>query len=1237
MRRLRLVLLGLLAFILAVFGVGWALLHTQALWSWSGRQLVGFAQDRLYPELTVKKVRGYPFTGITFEDITLTSPQGEVITARRLELRFSLWSIVKLEPVIGRLAVYEPRIHVWREADGSLNLSHILRKRPPPPFRAIDLPEIIVQGGEATFREGDRLIRYPGFDFRCALLVLHPKRPEQAVFVRRALLTINTPRGPFTLRTRLAYQQQKLNLLTAEIYAASHLIAVLGGTARFSGEPAAALSGEFKLLSRETIQALWPEWPSAWTIAGKFMMEAARNEVKVAANGQLNSAAFLLSGRLQKAARWRYEAEMALAELSPDLIAPLSAPLAARLKGLNPISCQIYAQGSGFSWPPPSFKWRVTASPFEYGRTRVRHLELTAQGEGHEQSLHGLINGNFGQLSLDAKGPLLSQSQGTVKVAAADRKPFFLGIDTSEDTLLAGGFTGKFDLPAGLALDCLKAVGEFKGSGRWGDITPLECQGTVAWEQPGLLIPQASLKIGDLKADLKGSLTRERVEIQGEGKLPPGGVMPLPRPLSGQISLAFDIKGSWEKPDIRLEGEGQNLTWRDYHIRSARLQAAGKGWLPAAGHCDLTAQHIKGHSWDIPQASITCQGDNNRWRFHVKTPSAAGPPLGEVAGSADFSQRPVLVSVEEAAFQARGVAIKNTSPVKVALAPGVILEPTFFTVNQGSIEAEGRLQEAGVAGRLVFRQVPAEIFPFQPFPLKGLLEGQIRLSGTPQSPVIQGQFEAGPGGVSEFSFNTLETSFRYQDALLSFTGLLAKKTGGPRLHWEGALPLSISLMPLSWHWREAEAHVLVKGENADLAILTAFTPELQEAEGPLDLSAEWRGPVGQPQLTGHIRWGAGAICLRRAGAAYRLLPGAISLRGNTLIIPELALQSEGEGGARLSGEMTFKGFAPDRLNIKGALHDFKALERAGSEASASGQFSLTGPWKGALLKGNINLTRASFSPSFFQAGEHEDIIMVQEATSRQAPAAPAAKNGKPAVYRNLAMEVKVASPEGAWVRSKRLKVKVAGSLKLAKARGDDELYAQGLLQVKEGTVEVHGREFKVTQGEVHLPGVPDADVTATMRGVTKVSDVTLILDIHGPVKRPEVELSSEPSLPPADVLSYLVFSRPAQTLTQQQFRSMGEQMVGILGGFTAKKLKDILGKDFPLVGDVFVQGSEESMGVAKPLTKDLTVSFERKTEPLARDDTNQVRMDYRLNRYLKLESQLGRRNSGADVFFNVDF
>jgi translocation and assembly module TamB len=1235
MRRLRFILLGLLAFILVILSAGWLLLHTKVLWTWSGHQLVAFAQDRLYPELTVKEVRGHPFTGITFEGITLTSPQGEVITAKRLDFRFSLWSFVKLEPVIGRLAIYEPKINLWRHPDGSLNLSHILRKRPPPPFRSLDFPEILVEGGEVTFREGGQISRYPRFDFRCTLLVLHPKRPEQAVFVRRAMLSADTAHGRFSIRTRLAYHRQELNLLTLEVYEEFQPIALLGGKAQFSEEPSVLLSGEFKSFSGGTIRGFLPWWPTPWNIAGKFSLEASRADVKVSTAGQLNGTPFLFKGRLEKEADWRYELDLGMAGLNPELVAPLSAPLAEKLKGITPFSTRLQATGSGLSWPPASCEWRLTASPFKYHQADVQHLEITLSGGGGEQTLKSLIIGNFGRLAVDAQGPLLSHTQGRVKATAVNLQPRLLGLEVPSETLLNGTFAGSVALPDSLALDRVKAAGELKASGRLGSFSPLEWQSSIAWEQPNLQISQASLRVGDLTAELKGALKGESLDFQGQGKLPPEGALPWPAPLSGQLSVAFTARGSWRAPDLTLEAQGQNLSWRGYRVRSARLKAAAQGWFPSAGHLDLQAAGIRTGSWVVSQALVTCQGSENRWRFHLKAPSSSGPKA-ELLGLVDLSQRPLLLKLEQAHFKFGNIAIRNAAQVTMSFLPGLRVEPATFMINEGKVTLAGRLQESEVTGRLEVQEVPAEIFHLPGFDLKGLLRGQVTLAGSPKSPIIQGQLRSGPVQVSEFAFNTLEASLNYQDSLFTFTGVLAEKAaGGPRLRWDGKLPLRFSFQPFQWTWGDTDFHVLVKGENTHLAMLTAFTEELQEAEGSMDLTAEWRGTISRPQLTGHIRWGPGSIRLRQAGMPYRLHPGMIRLQGDTLTIPELVLESQGT--ARLSGKVTLEGFSPERVEARAALNDFKALSRSGSEAFASGTATLSGPWQGALLKGNIVLNQGSFRTTFFQTGEHDDIVLVREAKSQKPHNVKEVKGRKPAFYRNLTMDVQLASPEGVWVRNKRLMVKLAGSLKLKKTPADDELFAKGLLQIKEGAVDVQGREFKVTRGEVHLPGTPGAAVTATMRAVSKVSDITLVLDIHGPVNRPEVELTSIPPLPPADVLAYLVFSRPAQALTQQQFRSMGEQAVGILGGFTAKKLRDFLGKDFPLVGDVYVQGGKESVGVAKPLTKDITVSFERKTEPLARDDTNQVRMDYRLNRYFKVESQFGRRNSGADVLFNVDF
>jgi len=1235
MRCLGLILLGLLACLLILLAVGGLLLHTEALWNWSGRQLVAFAQDRLYPTLTVKEVRGHPFLGITFEGITLTAPEGEVLTARRVELRFSLWSLVRLEPVIGRLAIYQPQVHCWRGPDGSLNLAHLLKKRPPPPFHSIDLRDIIIAEGRVTFREGDRIRQCPRFDFRTTILVVHPKRPEQAIFVRRALLTADTDPGRVSIKTRLAYQRQELNLLTLEVYDESGLIALLGGKARLSDEPSGFLSGEFKL-SADSLRRLLPTWPKAWNVAGKFSLEGTLKDIKIISGGELNGSSFLLDGHLEKAADWRYELDLKLAALKPDLLASLSAPLAERLQGLSPISVRLQAKGAGFSWPPATLGCRLSASPFTFHQAEIRQLEATLRSEAGEQNLLGLVRGNLGQLEVEARGPLLSRRQGAVKISARNLKPRLLGLAAAPpEALINGAFTGSLALPGRAAWEDLKVAGELKVSGQWDRFTPLDWQCRLAWEKPQLQIAKATVKAKDLAAELAGTVKGENLNFQGHAKLPPKGVLPGPLTLSGQLSASFAVKGSWRAPDIALEAQGQNFSWQDYRIRSARLKAAAQGWPPHAGRLDLQATELRAYSWVLPQLLVTCGGSDRRWQFHFKVSDQSGPKA-ELRGLADLRRRPGQLTLEHTEARVADISIRNAAPIKVSFLPDLVIEPAVFKVKEGKVTLAGRLHGSQVSGRLDFQGIPAEAIPLPGIPpLKGLLQGQATLSGSPPNPRIQGQLQLGIGQISGFSFNALKTAFAYHDASFTFNGFLSETEGGPRFRWEGKLPLHFSLAPFRWSWGKGDLYVLVKGEKAHLGLLTALSPELEEAEGDLDLSAEWRGTVSQPRLAGHLRWGPGSIRLRHAGIFYRLHPGMVQLQGNMLTIPELVL--ENQGTARVRGKITLGGLMPQQVEVQAELHEFKTLERSGSEVFATGRATLQGPWPRAFLRGDLSLVRTSFRTAFFQAGKHEDIVLLGDTPPSGAASSEKTKGGPPAFFRHIALDLKLTSTEGAWVKNKRLRIKLAGNLHLRKAAGEEEILAKGLLPVKEGVIELQDREFKVTQGEVHLPGVPGAAVTTRLQAMSQVGDITLILNLHGPVRKPDMELSSVPPLPPADILAYLVFGRPSQALTQQQFRTIGEQAAGILGGITARKLRDYLGKDFPLVGNIYMHGSTETVGVAKPLTKDLTVSFERKTEPLSREDTNQIRMDYQLNRYLKIESQLGRRNSGADVLFNVDF
>ena len=195
----------------------------------------------------------------------------------------------------------------------------------------------------------------------------------------------------------------------------------------------------------------------------------------------------------------------------------------------------------------------------------------------------------------------------------------------------------------------------------------------------------------------------------------------------------------------------------------------------------------------------------------------------------------------------------------------------------------------------------------------------------------------------------------------------------------------------------------------------------------------------------------------------------------------------------------------------------------------------------------------------------------------------------------------------------------------------------GVMQAVKGTIDVQGRTFKVAEGTVTLPGKPGVPGVLAGRAINEMDDVTLFLDISGPTSKPVVRLSSNPPLPSPDLLSYLVFGRPAATLNRDEYTTVSQQAVGILGGISAKKLQEILGKDFPLVGDVTMRGGRADRGgdqAPVPRTQRL---LERKTNPLYRENTDQVRVEYKVNKYMSLESTVGRRNTGGDVLFNYDF
>lgn len=1216
---------------------GWMVLKSQAFWRWGGWELVNFAQDRLNPELRVAAVQGHPLTGFTFTDVTLTGSQGEILHTPKLELRFSLWSMLKLHPVIGSLVIHEPRLSLRRDRQGTWEVAGLLKKRPPPPFQSLEFPAILVKHGQVLVLRPGACQRLEDLDLEVNLTVLHPKRPDQEVRVRRFNLAATAPQGRFALNGGFTYAHQHLAITSLDVLWGGRSLARLK-----KGTLGPGLAGRFvfdlgpgfgKLLPQ-----CWSRWPKGWETAGTFCLTLeGPDRYQLSGSGKVQQTSFAVKADLSReTGEWLYDLEAKLGSLRAEMLSSFNRQWAEKLQDLSPLTAGLAFKGRGPSWPPAQLQGTLDLGAFRGPGIDVEQLQICLAGNQQEQKLQGLARGNFGKFTLAAAGPLLSGLKGTVQFQAENFQPARLGIKSFEKagaTTLNGKFDGDFQWSKGQGLAGLKIAGTLSGRGHLGPEPLEDLRARLIWQQPRLELAQASLRLGPLAAQFSGSLEGNRLSSRFKGSVAAGAPRPyLPVALGGPLAFDGALSGTLQEPSFSLEGSGSRLALDGLSLKNFRFQAKGTGWSLAGGEVKLRGAELSTPAAVFSPANFSARGEANLWHLSFSAGAPAGP-RAEVAGAADLRSRPISLVVEKFLLSSPALAITNTGPVQLRFLPGIQLAEATFTVNRGEGELTAKLAAQGtrLAGLLHLRRFPARLLTVKGRPLHGKIDGQVEIAGEPGAPLIRGQVNWGPGKVGDFPFQSLKTTFAYQGALLNLDGRLDERTAGPRLVWRGRVPLRLSLIPLHWSWGGQDLDLTVKGENTSLAMLTAVSPQVQAAEGPLGITALIQGSPSHPKVSGQVRWGAGFVKLRLAGLPYRLQPGAARLEGSRIIVPELLLESGGT--LRLSGDLALQGFAPGQLNLRGQLVNFEALRQDGSEAEGNGTLTLSGPFSHASLTGRILVPKATFATKFFQAGPNPDILLVQPQ-----PPGPLAQPPHPLTFwKNLRFDLTLQSAGEVWVKNKDVQVDLAGSLKVNKAPGEERLAVAGVMRVIKGTIDVQGHNFKVEKGTVTLPGKPGVPGTLAGQAVSKMQDVTLFLDIAGPTSKPLLHFSSDPPLPPTDVLSYLVFGRPAATLSREEFNTVGQQALGVFGGATARKLKDIFGENFPLVCDLSMRCGEQTVGVNKPLTKNLSVTVERKTNLLYRDNPEQMRVEYKVNKYLGVESTVGRRNSGGDVLFNYDF
>lgn len=536
--------------------------------------------------------------------------------------------------------------------------------------------------------------------------------------------------------------------------------------------------------------------------------------------------------------------------------------------------------------------------------------------------------------------------------------------------------------------------------------------------------------------------------------------------------------------------------------------------------------------------------------------------------------------------------------------------------------------------------VPVGARGFSPMSRWGRLDGRLRLQGSWDNPTAAFDGAASDMEISGLGRAALSFSGRYEKGMLAGRGELS----GPMLEspviLEGLWPVRLRLVPWTLALVEnGEGRVRTTARDVPLERFQAVIP-LENLKGRASWDVRLLGSPSALRLEGAGTVNRAAFRWPGWGEPFEDMNVQWRADGASIVIEDAAFSLLGSR-ARAWGQIRlprgrFDGYT---VHVAGEGVRFPEIFGIEGEGAARGTISQAGQAFAPDMAGDVILTKASINLGELEKDVARQIRVVEERGhgsvvllgSRRAQ--PQKLKG----FQNVAMNLRIQlPPKGAWVRGFGLEAEVQGAATLEKAR-DGPIRLLGTVSTSKGEYAFQGVRLKVVEGEITFRGhsPPDPFLSLTCR--KDVRDVSVTASLSGQLSRPVLVFSSSPEMDQVDIVSVLLYGRPARELSLSQSRDLQDRGVQFVWGGTTPVVKSLLGKT-PLSPDsVDIKGTESGsvVEIGKYLTPELYVTYQKGLEG---EDKDELRAEYRLNRYLSVESQVGREDrAGVDVFFRYDF
>ena len=358
----------------------------------------------------------------------------------------------------------------------------------------------------------------------------------------------------------------------------------------------------------------------------------------------------------------------------------------------------------------------------------------------------------------------------------------------------------------------------------------------------------------------------------------------------------------------------------------------------------------------------------------------------------------------------------------------------------------------------------------------------------------------------------------------------------------------------------------VRTDSVDIAVLEAFIPGFQKAQGSLVANVDVRGTTSQPIIDGQFRLKNASATLTNLGLSLDRVNADILLERDTVFIQRMIAETvrDRRGTLAVSGFVSLEEYTNPVFALRAEARNFHIVEKPGLaslDISTDEDLTLTGPYRRARVTGSVRVDRGTIyipeliTKDIIDLSDPEFAGIVDTLLSRDRTLLPSAPNE---FARNLSLEnVNVNIGDAVWLRSSEANVKLGGSLNVTLSRSlrsadRSQLALEGTLNAVRGTYRLTLVDpfvqptFDVQSGSLRFFGTPDLNPTLDIRAIhtirqptarsANLRDIRVRVNIGGTLANPTLVLDNPDNLPlsQSDLLSYLITGEPAIALDNSQ-------------------------------------------------------------------------------------------------------